>query len=148
MEKGAAKGIDPKVLDELVAGVQSSEDFKDLLKQLNKGLIERVLEAEMTHHLGHESGGVVTNAEGNTRNGKGKKKVQGDFGQVELSIPMLNLSDKLSLTKDFFKNHLTISLWKYLSPFAFHALPKSRENALQESVSNVFVALLLRKTHF
>lgn len=41
----------------------------------------------MTHHLGHESGGVVTNAEGNPRNGKGKKKVQGDFGQVELDIP-------------------------------------------------------------
>jgi putative transposase len=87
MEKAAVKGIDPKVLDELVAGIQSSEDFKDLLKQLNKGLLERVLEAEMTHHLGHESGGAVTNAEGNTRNGKGKKKVQGDFGQVELDIP-------------------------------------------------------------
>ena len=52
MEKAAAKAIDPKVLDELVAGVQSSEDFKDLLKQFNKGLLERVLEAEMTHHLG------------------------------------------------------------------------------------------------
>jgi putative transposase len=33
-----------------------------------------VLEAEMTHHLGYESGGAVSNAEGNTRNGKGKKK--------------------------------------------------------------------------
>jgi putative transposase len=87
MEKVAVKGIDPKVLDELVSGVQNSEDFKDLLRQLNKGLLERVLEAEMTHHLGHESGGAVGNAEGNTRNGKGKKKVQGDFGQVELEIP-------------------------------------------------------------
>jgi putative transposase len=87
MAKVAAKPIDPKVLDELVAGVQNSEDFKDLLKQLNKGLLERVLEAEMTHHLGHEVGGAVTNVAGNTRNGKGKKKVQGDFGQIELDIP-------------------------------------------------------------
>jgi putative transposase len=92
MEKAMVKGIDPKVLDELVAGVQSGEDFKDLLKRLNKGLLERVLEAEMTHHLGHESGGAVRNAEGNTCNGKGKKRVQGGFGQVELEIdkPALN----------------------------------------------------------
>ena len=87
MEKAADKRIDPKVLDELIASVQSGEDFKDLLKQLNKGLLERVLDAEMTHHLGHELGGAVTNAEGNTRKGKGRKKVQGDFGQVELEIP-------------------------------------------------------------
>jgi putative transposase len=87
MEKTAVKGIDPRVLDELVARVESSEDFKELLKQLNKGLLERVLEAEMTHHLGHKAGSAVKNAEGNTRNGKGKKKVQGDFGQVELEIP-------------------------------------------------------------
>jgi hypothetical protein len=40
MEKAAVKGIGPKVLGELVAGVQSSEDFKDLLQQLNKGLLE------------------------------------------------------------------------------------------------------------
>ena len=81
------KKLDPKVLDELVAGLESPEDFKGLLQQLSKGLLERVLEAEMTHHLGHESGGNVSNSEGNTRNGKGKKRVQGEFGKIELEIP-------------------------------------------------------------
>jgi hypothetical protein len=48
MEKAAVKRIDPKVLNELVASVQNSEGFKDLLKELNKGLLERVLEAGTT----------------------------------------------------------------------------------------------------
>jgi putative transposase len=87
MERVAEKRFDPKVLDELVAGLESPEEFKGLLQQLSKGLLERALEAEMTHHLGHEAGETVINPEGNTRNGKGRKKVQGEFGKVELEIP-------------------------------------------------------------
>lgn len=87
MREVTEKRIDPRVLDELVAGLESTEDFKGLLKQLSKDLLERALEAEMTHHLGHETGGVVINPEGNTRNGKGTKNVQGELGKVGLEIP-------------------------------------------------------------
>jgi hypothetical protein len=38
-----------------------------LLKQLNKMLVERALETEMTEHLGHGMSGAVTNSTGNTR---------------------------------------------------------------------------------
>ena len=57
------------------------------MRQLSKGLLERVLEAEMTEHLGHDSGGIVINAEGNTRNGVGKKTAKGELGEIELDIP-------------------------------------------------------------
>lgn len=79
--------VNDEVLDELVKGIQSEEDLNAVMRQLSKGLLERVLEAEMTEHLGHENGGVVINPEGNVRNGVSKKKVKGDLGEVELDIP-------------------------------------------------------------
>jgi len=50
-----------ELLDELLKDVKSSEDLlgKDgLLKQLTKDLVERVLEAELTNHLGYEKHAV------------------------------------------------------------------------------------------
>jgi hypothetical protein len=45
-----------------------------LLKQLTKALVERAMNAEMSHHLGkHAAGG---RGSGNNRNGKGRKKIQ------------------------------------------------------------------------
>ena len=49
------------------------------MRQLSKGLLERVLEAEMTEHLGHESGGTVINPKGNTRNGVSTKTLKGEL---------------------------------------------------------------------
>ena len=79
--------VSNEVLDELVKSIASEEDFTAVMRQLSKGLLERVLEAEMTEHLGHDSGGIVINAEGNTRNGVGKKTVKGELGEIELDIP-------------------------------------------------------------
>ena len=61
--------IDSELLDELVKCIQTEDDLNAVMRQLSKGLLERVLEAEMTEHLGHEHGGAVSNAAGNTRNG-------------------------------------------------------------------------------
>ena len=49
--------IDPKVIDELLAGYEKPEDIigeNGLLKQLTKALVERCLEGEMNTHLGYE----------------------------------------------------------------------------------------------
>ena len=54
---------------------------------MSKQLIERVLETELTEHLGHEPGEVVINPEGNVRNGSSKKTLKGELGQVDLDIP-------------------------------------------------------------
>ena len=76
-----------EMLDELAAQVSSEADLKAVMRQLSKGLIERVLEAEMSEHLGHERGAEVINPERNTRNGTSPKKVSGELGQVELDVP-------------------------------------------------------------
>jgi len=44
------------LLDSLLANYQKPEDLigeNGLLKQLTKALVERALEAELTHYLGH-----------------------------------------------------------------------------------------------
>ncbi len=79
--------VSNEMLDELVAGIRSEEDLNVVMRQLSKGLLERVLEAELTEHLGHENGGVVSNPEGNVRNGVSKKRVKGELGEVELEVP-------------------------------------------------------------
>ena len=76
-----------EMLDELAAQVSSEADLKAVMRQLSKGLIERVLEAEMSEHLGHERGAEVINPERNTRNGTSPKKVSGELSQVELDVP-------------------------------------------------------------
>lgn len=58
-----------------------------LLKQLTKRLVERALEAEMTHHLGYESHALEGRVSGNNRNGKGRKDVITDSGMIDIETP-------------------------------------------------------------
>ncbi len=82
--------IDEKILDQLIAGYQKPEDLigeNGLLKELTKRLLERAMQAEMTVHLGHEKGRPVQNFSGNVRNGRYKKKVSGEFGDLSVEVP-------------------------------------------------------------
>ena len=76
-------------LDELLKGKTTEEivGANGLLKQLTKALVERAMNAEMSHHLGYEKHAVEGRGSGNNRNGKSRKKVQGDFGAVEIEVP-------------------------------------------------------------
>jgi len=76
-------------LDELLAGKTTGEIAgpEGLLKQLTKALIERAMNAELKHHLGYEKHALEGRGTGNNRNGKSRKKVQGNFGAVEIEVP-------------------------------------------------------------
>jgi putative transposase len=50
-----------------------------LLNQLTKAVLERALKAELTHHLGYQKHAAAANHTGNSRNGKSKKTLKGDF---------------------------------------------------------------------
>src|SRR5918995_132504 len=58
-----------------------------LLKQLTKRVVERVLEAELTAHLGYAPHRRQWAEEKNARNGKGQKTVQTDTGPLDLAVP-------------------------------------------------------------
>src|SRR4030095_13238635 len=78
------------LLDELLRDCASPQDIlgeHGLLKQLTKRLVERVLEAELTTHLGYAPHVRYGTEEHNTRNGKGQKTVQTDTGPVDLVVP-------------------------------------------------------------
>ncbi len=45
------------------------------------------MNAELSHHLGYAKGQAEGRGSGNNRNGKSRKKVQGDFGPVEIAVP-------------------------------------------------------------
>jgi putative transposase len=84
------KTIPTELIDSLLSGYQKPEDLlgeNGLLKQLTKALVERALEAEMTEHLGHGKHEAVSNPTGNTRNGKSRKTLKGDFGALPIEIP-------------------------------------------------------------
>jgi putative transposase len=76
-------------LDELLTGKTTEEIVgpNGLLKQLTKALVERAMNAELSHHLGYEKHAAEGRGSGNNRNGKSRKKVQGDFGAVEIEVP-------------------------------------------------------------
>lgn len=82
--------VSNELIDRLLADYKKPEDLigeNGLLKQLTKRLVERALEVEMAEHLGHGKNEPVANPRGNTRNGKSKKTLKGDFGELPIDIP-------------------------------------------------------------
>lgn len=82
--------IDPKLIDTPLKGFKNPEDIigkSRRLKQRTKALLERALNAELTDHVGYEKHDPADNNSGNSRNGVTKKKLKGDFGEMELETP-------------------------------------------------------------
>src|ERR1051325_6168392 len=82
--------LDKDLLDKLIEGYQKPEDLigeNGLLKQLTKALVERAMNAELTHHLGYKKNDPQGRGSGNSRNGKSRKKLKGDFGEIDIEVP-------------------------------------------------------------
>jgi len=81
-------------LDKLLDGIDfkslSAEEITGpdgLLKELSKRMLERAMEAEMTDHLGYEKHQRPSRKSSNARNGKSKKTVSTEIGDIPLEIP-------------------------------------------------------------
>ncbi|MFT9092659.1 MAG: IS256 family transposase [Gluconacetobacter sp.] len=77
--------IPDDVLDQVLAGrvVRTMSDADALLGDMKKALAERLLNAELDHHLD----GEAATGRPNCRNGYGQKTVLTDAGRVRLDIP-------------------------------------------------------------
>ena len=76
------------VLDRLIAG-KSSEDIlgqSGLVKDLTRRLVERVLQGEMTAHLGYERHAQEGRNGGNSRNGNASKRIKTDTAEIDLEV--------------------------------------------------------------
>ena len=80
--------IADELLDELLSGTDALQAFEsgDLVQDLKKALAERILNAEMDHHLDAEP----EQAKGNHRNGHSRKNVITDDGKMDVAIPRVN----------------------------------------------------------
>lgn len=82
--------IDKRLIDELLADYKKPEDIigeDGLLKQLTKAILERALAAELSEHLGYEKHDPAGHHSGNSRNGSSRKRLKGNFGELELETP-------------------------------------------------------------
>jgi putative transposase len=87
----SSKEIFPReVLDQLLKGYSKPEDLTGpdgLLKRLTGALVERAMSAELTHHLGYESGEYPTEEQSNRRNGTTAKTLRTEQGAVTVQVP-------------------------------------------------------------
>lgn len=61
------------------SGSAKAVNGNDFISQIIKTTVETLMQAEMEEHL--------QETESNTRNGRGKKTIKGDFGQIEIETP-------------------------------------------------------------
>ena len=76
-----------EALDALVGEVKTPEDLDTLFRWMKKALAERILNAELTHHLGYGPGDAKPADQANHRNGSTPKTVLTDGDGLTLDIP-------------------------------------------------------------
>ena len=82
--------INIDLIDQLLKDYKSPEDVlgeNGLLKQLTKAVLQPAMQAELTHHLGYEKHSPEGKNSGNSRNGKSKKTLKGQFGTLPIDVP-------------------------------------------------------------
>ena len=82
--------ISNELLDELLKGCKRPEDLlgdAGLMKELKIRLMERMLGAELTAHLGYEEGKEAPPGQANRRNGSSTKVLKGQDGELPVAVP-------------------------------------------------------------
>ena len=78
---------------ELAKDLKTEKDVGELSSQLMKLAVEAALGAEMEAHLGYAKHEKAPVESSNARNGYSTKRLKGDHGEVELSVPRDRLSE-------------------------------------------------------
>src|SRR6201995_3583054 len=79
----------PELLDELLKDYRKPDHLlgeQGLLQQLNRALVERALNGELTHHLGYEKHSSEGDNSGNSGNGTTPKTIKGKRGQMRIDV--------------------------------------------------------------
>jgi len=88
--ESTAVTVKPELVDELLKSIKSPEDLfrpDGLFQRLKGALMERMLEAELTEHLGFEKNESSGAARKNSRNGYSVKTVETESGPVDIRVP-------------------------------------------------------------
>ncbi len=85
--------LTPEMIEQLQADLSEAKTYEDLMskdgaiKKLMAKALEGMLDAELTEQLGYEKHSTTGKNTGNSRNGKTKKTLKNDNGEIELSVP-------------------------------------------------------------
>jgi len=76
-----------KLAKEMMAQLETQSDVEAFTKALRKQFWEATLEGEMDDHLGYSKHQKAGNGTGNSRNGKTKKRLKSELGELEIQSP-------------------------------------------------------------
>lgn len=76
-----------EALDALIGETRTPAELEQLFRQMKKRIVERMLDAELSHHLGYAPGEAKPADQPNHRNGTTPKTVLTDDGALPLDIP-------------------------------------------------------------
>ena len=85
--KEALPQIPKELLDQFVTGPMTADAVNAASMAFKKALIERAMEAELSHHLGYAPGAAKSEDATNHRNGKSGKTVLTDDGPLRIEVP-------------------------------------------------------------
>jgi len=83
----ALPSIPKELIDQMVSGPMDAEAVNAASMAFKKALIERILGAELSHHLGYPPGAEKPGEVGNHRNGATGKTVLTDDGPLRIDVP-------------------------------------------------------------
>jgi len=83
----ALPSIPKELIDQMVSGPMDAEAVNAASMAVKKALIERILGAELSHHLGYLPGAEKPSEVGNHRNGATGKTVLTEDGPLRIDIP-------------------------------------------------------------
>ena len=82
-----------EMIEQLKADLKKARTYQDLMgadgaiKKLLKASLEGMLDAELTEHLGYDRYSPEGKNSGNSRNGKSRKTLRNDNGELDLVVP-------------------------------------------------------------
>lgn len=85
-----ADSIDPKIIDELIKNYEKPEDLLGdggILKQVQKAMLERIMQGELSTELGYDKHDPSGNNSGNSRNGFSDKEIHTSHGELPIRVP-------------------------------------------------------------
>jgi transposase-like protein len=86
-ERGPLPTIPAELIEQLVQGPMTPSEAQDLFLSLQKAVIERLMNAEMSAHLGYKPGEDKPVGQSNERNGASSKTILTDKGSVRIDVP-------------------------------------------------------------
>jgi putative transposase len=75
-----------EALDALIGETRTPDQLEELFREMKKRVVERMLGAELTHHLGYAPGEAKPTGQANHRNGTTPKTVLTDDGTLPLAV--------------------------------------------------------------